>query len=410
MNWLFFTSLAHGFCGTYVGGPDDELLSGASQVILARSGDITTLTLANDYAGDVDDFGLLVPVPSGMSDADVQVADPDLFPALEAYSSPRLVSYACEDLFQASRSSGAFWGCTEYEVSAAKSSDQGAAADGSVEVEARFVEGEYEMVLLSADDGSALNAWLEAQGFVAAPGGDALLQDYIDGGSWFLAARVLLAEVPDDDVQLSPIQLTYASKAVSIPVRLGTLNSPGEQDLILYTLSTEGNAGISNYPEVEVETDCMLPEGQTIDSYLDMLDAALDGQAGGWVKEYGWVSQKCDPCVTDPLDTGLVYQTGLGQSDWYETPFFTRIRMRFSPEDVTEDLNVYFSGDTTTHQQRYITHKTELEAYFPVCGEGWLDDPGSCPEDTAEGCTSSHSRWGMFLLPFALFFVRRRAW
>jgi hypothetical protein len=51
------------FCGFYVSQADASLFNKASQVVIARDGKRTVLTMANDYQGDVKDFALVVPVP-----------------------------------------------------------------------------------------------------------------------------------------------------------------------------------------------------------------------------------------------------------------------------------------------------------------------------------------------------------
>jgi hypothetical protein len=64
---LTITSMpsARAFCGFYVAGVDAKLFNRASQVIIARNGNNTILTMANDFQGDVKDFAMVVPVPVG---------------------------------------------------------------------------------------------------------------------------------------------------------------------------------------------------------------------------------------------------------------------------------------------------------------------------------------------------------
>ena len=55
---LFLTPTALAFCGFYVAKADTSLYNEASQVIIARNGDRTVLTMANDYQGEVADFAM----------------------------------------------------------------------------------------------------------------------------------------------------------------------------------------------------------------------------------------------------------------------------------------------------------------------------------------------------------------
>ena len=59
----FIAEPARAFCGFYVAKADANLYNRASQVVIARDGNRTVLTMANDYQGEPKDFALVVPVP-----------------------------------------------------------------------------------------------------------------------------------------------------------------------------------------------------------------------------------------------------------------------------------------------------------------------------------------------------------
>ena len=60
--------------------------------------------------------------------------------------------------------------------------------------------------------------------------------------------------------------------------------------------------------------------------------------------------------------------------------------MRYTPEEADEDLMLYHSNLTEFSQIRYIEHESFLEDRFPVCGEGMIENPGSCESfNTYEG-------------------------
>jgi hypothetical protein len=251
LSLLALAAPAHAFCGTYVGQAGASLYNNASQVVIARQGTRTTLTLANDYEGDATAFALLVPVPEVLGPDDVTVVDPELFTRLDAYSAPRLVSYTCEDLHPA------------YDTADMADSDSdgasGPPADGSVTVEATFAAGEYDIVVLSAEDSSGLLRWLDTNGYGVDDAAAALLGEYIDAGAYFFAAKVALDRLPEGSSYLSPLRFGYESEVFSLPIRLGTLNSSGIQDLVVYAVNgqAEGAVGVSNYPEATIEHECM---------------------------------------------------------------------------------------------------------------------------------------------------------
>lgn len=367
---------ASAFCGTYVGGPDAALFNRASKIIVTRQEDATTLTLANDLVGDVTDFALVVPVPEVLSADDVRVVAPELFTRLDAYSSPRLVSYTCDDLTNDSADTGA--------VDQDGGGGGGGEAEGVV-VEASFSEGEYDIVILSATESEALLTWLDTNGYAVSETAGELLQEYIDAGAYFFAAKVSLAALPEEATFLSPLQLRYADPVFSLPVRLGTANAEDEQDLILFVMGDEGQTHISNYPQAQVEDECLFDEAayESFGAFYDeRFVQALDDvgrDRASWVLEYAWDPGSCDPCSGEPLDTEIIEELGW-VGDWSGATF-TRLHLRYGPGAVDQDLVLYGSNIRDQEQVRYVLYDEALEDRFPRCVDGWVEDPGSCDED-----------------------------
>lgn len=378
----------HAFCGTYVGDATAPVYNAKSEVAIARVGTTTTLTLGNDYSGQLSDFALVIPVPDVLGPEDVRTVLPELLEEAARYSEPRVVAYTCEDFYVAP--SGPSLGCAEYSV---YMSDQagGYADTAGANVEAEFTAGEYQLVVLSAEESAGLLSWLTNNGYTVSYDAEQMLQEYIDAGSYFLAAKVSFENLPDGQDFLSPLQITYSSEVFSLPVRLGTVNSPGEQDLIVYVLSdyAQGRVGVSNYPEADPPTDCMMREDATADFgtyYNTAFNAAIAGNTrASWVAEYGWAPYHCDPCVDgEALSDWAVMN--LGFPDGSQSAYFTRIHMRYTPAQVDQDLSFYFTGSTDTIQQRYVQWNESLIDRFEVCGEGWLTDP--IEEDEAGLCAA----------------------
>jgi len=371
---LLLVSSAWAFCGTFVGSAGSDLRNHASRVILARSGEETTLTLAADYEGDLAAFGLIIPVPEVVTADDVRLINPDLIDRVDGWSMPRMVAYTCDDLATVERGRPAM-GCTDMSLSYKSAGE----ADAGVTVEAAFTEGEYEIVVLSAEESGDLLGWLDTNGYTVPEGGEAILQEYIDAGVYFLAAKVSLDAVPSGQNWLNPLQIRYTSAAWSLPIRIGTIASGGEaQEVLVYALTENDSAvGISNYPEVTVDDECMLRDAgdDFAVAYSDALDDALDGEAG-WIQEYSWsLTTACDPCTSQQ---GLTPEEleGLGLPGYHGR--LTRLRVRYTPEQATQDLTFYDTRIADNAQIRYIRYLAELEETFPVCNEGFVANPGTC--------------------------------
>ena len=385
---------ATAFCGTYVGSAGADLYNSGSQIAIARQGDQTTLTLVNDYQGDLTDFALIIPVPEALTEQQVSLADDLIMAAADAYSAPRLVSYECDDVVEPRGCSGDGCGpfANEYDLKRQADSSEGIA--DTVEVVEAFTVGAYQFVVLDAEQSAGLYQWLDEQGYAVPAGGEALLDQYIDAGSYFLAAKVSLEAVDADEVWLAPIQLRYSSEVFSLPIRIGTLASPGVQDLIVYTITDrdDGEVRVANYPEVELEQECMWdPEGSTGlgGYYQEQFDDAVDEAGGaGWFVEYSWSPSGCDPCSSDPLTDSQLGALGYDGDSW--DAHFTRLHLQYTPETATEDLMLYTTGIGATSQVRYIVYKEDLEYLYPICGEGFPEEPGECRRaDTDDGGCSS---------------------
>lgn len=375
---LLLMSNAQAFCGTYVGGAGTQQYASVSTVALWRNGTRTVLSVANDVRGDTSNFVMVVPVPTVIPEEDVHVLDPTVFDRLSAYSEPRLVEYVCED-FERDTDSG---------VDFATETDSGIADTGAVDVEAQYVVGEYEIVILSSEDSGALVTWLINNEYEVPIESEAMLGEYIDSGSLFFAAKISAdAGIEEGDV-LSPLQFAYDSDVFGLPIRIGTLNSPGEQDLIVYGLSyfNDGYVGVANYPDVteKIEDECMWEtHGESFGQYYakQFDDAYKAADGGAWVREYSWGASGCDPCTGEPPDYEDMVTLGMPQDDrTVRDLYFTRLHMRYTPDQAHSDLVLYQSGIDEPSQMRFIRYESFLEDQFDHCELGTIENPGSCDD------------------------------
>jgi hypothetical protein len=407
---------AHAFCGTFVGGAGSEFYNEYSQVAIVRDGTTTHLTVVNDVQGDFTDFALVIPVPEVLGEDAIHVLEPELFDRLDAYSQPRLVSYECDDFNQMD---------TGWPNAPAMDSEADEDGGGGVQVEAEYIVGEYQIVILSAGESSGLLTWLNDNGYQLPSQSQDLLQEYIESGSYFLAAKVSAdAGIASGD-KLSPLQFRYDSGAFQIPIRIGTLNSKTEQDLVIYAINPygSGRVGISNYSEFTIEDECMWDsEGEEFGEYYSsqFSDGYTDLEDAGWTMEYAWGGGGCDPCPGNPPDGNDLSSLGMDE-DYihYGDYFFTRLHMRYTPQQVEEhgEVTLYHTNIYDQEQYRFIQYKWELEDRFPTCGRATPENPGSCDgepgaasEDTAGasgelrepgcgGCSSGgFSAMGLWLL------------
>jgi len=254
-----FVPKAWAFCGFYVAKADSKLYNQASQVILARDENRTILTMANDFQGEVKDFAIVVPVPVVIQQEQVNVGDPKIIERLDAFSAPRLVEYFDPDPCAPTRFERPSGQLSNAAVPLAEAPRDRSNTLG-VTVEARFSVGEYDILILSAKESNGLETWLKQNGYRIPRGANQLLRPYIRQNMKFFVAKVNLAEFEKAGYQfLRPLQIAYESPRFMLPIRLGMINATSEQDLIVYVLSPQGQAEITNYRTVKVPSDSEIP-------------------------------------------------------------------------------------------------------------------------------------------------------
>ena len=373
---LVLTPTALAFCGFYVAKADTSLYNEASQVIIARNGDRTVLTMANDYQGEVADFAMVVPVPTVLQEGQVNVGDPAIVQRLDDFSAPRLVEYfdpdPCEPMMMFD------------EAEALPSPTRSAAppsptADGAlgVTIEAQFAVGEYDIVILSAEESDGLETWLIQNGYQIPTGASELLQPYVRQGLKFFVAKVNLEEFDRTGFQqLRPLQIAYESPRFMLPIRLGMMNAQGAQDLVAYLLTPDGQVELTNYRTVKIPSNANIPsfvEEEFGEFYGAMFDRSYERENKEVAfLEYAWSMAGCDPCSADPLSPEELRQAGVfwlapNSSIWDTNVYVTRLHVRYSRDKFPEDLMFQQTNNLEFFQGRYVMQQPFLgEATCPA--------------------------------------------
>src|SRR5262249_22465342 len=148
------------FCGFYVNGAGGDMYNDATEVVLMRMGTRTVLSMQNSYQGPLSDFAMVVPVPVVLQKEQVKTLDKAVFAKVDTMGAPRLVEYWGQDPCQPEcppEEPMAMAGAVEKDEAAGS----GSGSAYGVKIEAQFVVGEYEIVILSATDSTGLDQWLK---------------------------------------------------------------------------------------------------------------------------------------------------------------------------------------------------------------------------------------------------------
>ena len=356
---------AHAFCGFFVGKADGQLFNKSSQVAIVRDGNRTVITMGNDFKGEMDEFALVVPVPSVLTREQIHVGERRLLERLDAYSAPRLVEYTDGDPCMIARRS--VWPMAVAPAAKMRDVAAGAANVLGVTVEAAYTVGEYDIVLLSATQSQGLEIWLRQSGYRIPARAAAALAPYVRQQMKFFVARVNLKEQRKTGYQeLRPIQIAFESPKFMLPIRLGMANADGPQDLIVYALTRDGRVESSNYQTVKIPSDVEVPEFVQ----KEFGEFYKDTFAKSWrehgrraiATEYVWNMGFCDPCAAPPLSTDELRQLGVFwvPDDISRTApggvpvTLIRLHLRYDAEHFPEDLMFQETGDQQNFQGRYV--------------------------------------------------------
>lgn len=366
------------FCGFYVAKTDAKLFNKASQVILVRNGNNTTITMSNDFQGDVKDFAMVVPVPTVLKRNDIRVVNQSIFDALDAYSGPRLVEYydqnPCHQYYEMKSMAARPASISGGGVMADK--DEVVKEDYKVTIEATYTVGEYDILILSAEESGGLERWLTDNGYKIPAQAREVLEPYIKSNMKFFVVKVNLEEQKNSGVNnLRPLQLSFESPKFMLPIRLGMANADGSfQDLIVYAFSQQGRVETTNYRTVKMRTDKNVPifiKDKFSSFYKSLFDNSYEDEKNVSYLEYAWdISSNnymhCDPCSSTPPAMKEMQEAGVKwlnnrhqndystSSDYTGTVYFTRLHVRYDRANFAQDLMFQETSNHENFQCRYV--------------------------------------------------------
>lgn len=399
---LALSGPAAAFCGFYVAKGDAKLFNKASKVVIARHLDRTVITMANDYQGDPSEFAMVIPTPSVLQREQINVGDPATLDHIDAFTAPRLVEYFDDNPCMRRRMRAM---TAAPQAMATPTDDAAEEKSLGVTVEAEYTVGEYDIQILSAAQSGGLAVWLKQHGYTLPDGAESVLGDYISAGMKFFVAKINLEEKAKTGVNyLRPLQIAFNSPNFMLPIRLGTLNADGQQELFVFTITRKGRVESANYRTVKMPTDSELPtfvRSKFPDVYRSLFAEQVRREPGVMFLEYAWNMSWCDPCAADPLSRAELRSLGA----WWVQPghapvkpaprplpgvtplpqpvppqrimpgpqpveaFVTRLHLRYDAMTHPFDLQFQETEDSSNFQARYILRHP------------WTGDD-QCPEAT----------------------------
>lgn len=362
------------FCGFYVAQANTQLFNQSSKVALARDGQRTYISMASDFSGAVSEFALVIPVPVVPKREEINVLPTDIFDKIDKYSAPRLVEYHDPDPCAPQMMYEAMAVAPAPAVADASVQKSRARALG-VKIEARYAVGEYDILILSAVQSNGLVTWLKENNYKIPNGAEPVVGSYLKQGMKFFVAKVnLKRQKATGQKMLSPIQVAYTHRKFMLPIRLGTVNAKGPQDMFVFAVTRNGRVETTNYRTIKLPSNLDVPvyvKDEFPNFYKAMFDRQVKMDGGRAIYlEYAWAPSWCDPCAGEPPSTQDLVTLG---ARWLTQPdevqpmqrqrgiwqpqgqaFFTRLHVRYSRQTFPEDLILQETADTQTFQGRYV--------------------------------------------------------
>ena len=234
-----------------------------------------------------------------------------------------------------------------------------------VTIEAQYTVGEYDILILSAQQSSGLETWLRQNGYRIPPGASEVIGNYLKQNMRFFVAKVNLGEQARLGLSyLRPLQVAYESPKFMLPIRLGMVNANGPQDLFVYALTRNGRVETTNYRTSKLPSDMDLPvylkqPAEFASFYKAMFTRQVENQDGrSLFLEYAWDMRWCDPCSADPLSNDELRRLGVFWTDGGDgrppNVFLSRLHVRYDNTHFPEDLVFQETADRGNFQGRYV--------------------------------------------------------
>jgi hypothetical protein len=359
---------ANAFCGFYVAQADAKLFNSSSKVVLSREGDQTSITMASDFEGDAKEFAVVVPVPTFIERKQIGVVDPKTIDHLDHYTAPRLVEYHDEDPCNPRLQMASAMPAAPMQM-LRRSAGGAAPQDYGVTIEASYDVAEYDVLILSAKESDGLVRWLTDNNYRIPQGAEGVLGSYIKQNMRFFVAKVNVERMSTlGNGYLRPLQVRYQSAKFMVPLRLGTVNAKGPQDLIIYALSKTGRIESANYRTVKIPSDIDVPlyvKDEFGPFYKALFERAVakENMRAVFV-EYAWDMAWCDPCASEPMSNKELAELGarwIGSDDAAtfrggSNVYVTRLHVRYDANTFPEDIALLETRDRGNFQGRYIQH------------------------------------------------------
>ncbi len=258
-------------------GVDANVSVGAQRVFVSVRKDGTTDIVTQLAVSGTSRFGVLIPLPSAPT-LDETPIDTRELDALDAATQVHFFSreeWADDEGESSGCGSSADAGGQEKTFDGSNGAGEGVTASEFVDV------GPVTAVVLTADDGAALTAWLQENGFAVATNDQSVIDAYVGEGRHFLAFK-RADGAPTGETSVG-IHFSLAGDQRGYPLRMARLGAGSEIAITTFVASEYGAAPTAPFAALTLD-DLQAVEGETPEvieaSYKEAIRAAVRDRAG----------------------------------------------------------------------------------------------------------------------------------
>jgi hypothetical protein len=281
-------------CGCFTPpDPSVPIVQAGERILFSMDNGTVTAHIQIQYAGNAQDFGWLLPLPSVPT---LQLGTDELFANLTNTTQPK---YRMVTAYNGNCSFN-FGGRAVFNGSVAgptaAGAAQGATADHSVLVIQDSI-GPYDYAVLHADSQTDMLNWLSDNHYFVPAGTDQTVSAYIHPGAYFLALKLRSGKSAGD---LQPVVVQYPSDLPMIPIVLTSVAAQPNMGIQVWMLGT-GRAIPRNYYHTVIN-DAAIDWATAGQNYNDVIIKAV-GEAPGkhsFVTEYAGSSSVMQKILNAP--------------------------------------------------------------------------------------------------------------
>ena len=305
---LALATSAEAFPGFFAAKKEPAPKAHSTHVIVMKKGNATAVSVMPDYEGPLEPFAMVVLVPSDVTNERVTTLKREFVDRVDQISAPRFHEFFEQDPCDPGPVEQEWERNLKVEGSgflgeAPVVPTKKVAKELFLDVTAKQKEGEYKTTVIPVPE---VIGWLRDKGYVPPKGAELALAPYA-------SMKAFVGEVDPNRIelvggeraQLSPIRFWTEQPYDTIPSRLGLLNAPDKQELVIYVIDPEQRYEVKNYktifPPTNINVDFIVKERMG-EFYNALYDIILSKQPGTFLSEYAWPSDGCgQPCATEPL-------------------------------------------------------------------------------------------------------------